>query len=181
MNPSAQHAQIFCDRLRWCPSWSRRDEGVAFVEFALVLPLLLFLLFAIIEFGLLFNQWIDSTHLANEGARWAVVNASVPSSCPDGTSVDTLQKYVRCEADTEVMRTSGQVCISFPAGKHDVGDPVKVITRYDASIPGVKLISNAFFGGSLPDTIRVAGGSTMRLETTPTNFNAGDGGTGGSC
>ena len=40
----------------------------------LVLPLLLVILFAMLDFGRVFNYWIDSTHLANEGARWAVVN-----------------------------------------------------------------------------------------------------------
>jgi Flp pilus assembly protein TadG len=36
---------------------------------ALVLPLLLLLVFGIIEFGFIFNRWITVTHSAREGVR----------------------------------------------------------------------------------------------------------------
>src|SRR5215211_4186607 len=41
------------------------ERGVALVEFALVLPILLLILFGVIEFGKAFTMWIDETHLAN--------------------------------------------------------------------------------------------------------------------
>jgi Flp pilus assembly protein TadG len=91
------------------------DSGAALVEFALIAPLLLILLFGMIDFGKAFNYWIDETHLANEGARWAVVNKN-----PAGSG--TLQQYIQQQADTPELRTGGtasvpnpmQVCISFP-------------------------------------------------------------------
>jgi Flp pilus assembly pilin Flp len=53
---------------------ARRDqEGAAAVEFALLLPLLVLLLFGMIEFGLAFNTRIQATNAAREGARQAVV------------------------------------------------------------------------------------------------------------
>ena len=52
----------------------RRDqEGAAAVEFALLLPLLVLLLFGMIEFGLAFNSRIQATNAAREAARRAVV------------------------------------------------------------------------------------------------------------
>jgi len=52
----------------------RRDqEGAAAVEFALLLPLLVLLLFGMIEFGLAFNTRIQATNAAREAARRAVV------------------------------------------------------------------------------------------------------------
>ncbi|MGH2756907.1 MAG: TadE/TadG family type IV pilus assembly protein [Actinomycetota bacterium] len=39
------------------------------MEFALVLPLLLLLVFGIIEFGFIFNRWVTVTHAAREGVR----------------------------------------------------------------------------------------------------------------
>ena len=48
----------------------RDESGAALVEFALVLPLLLLLLFGLLDFGKAFNYWIDETHLANAGARF---------------------------------------------------------------------------------------------------------------
>jgi hypothetical protein len=59
------------------------SRGTALVEMALVLPLLLLLLFGMIDFGKAFNEWIDETHLANEGARLAAV-----SYCPDTAQTD---------------------------------------------------------------------------------------------
>jgi Flp pilus assembly pilin Flp len=53
---------------------ARRDqEGAAAVEFALLLPLLVLLLFGMIEFGLAFNTRIQATNAAREAARQAVV------------------------------------------------------------------------------------------------------------
>jgi hypothetical protein len=45
------------------------EGGAAAVEMALVLPLLLLLVFGIIEFGFIFNRWITVTHAAREGVR----------------------------------------------------------------------------------------------------------------
>jgi Flp pilus assembly pilin Flp len=53
---------------------ARRDqEGAAAVEFALLLPLLVLLLFGMIEFGFAFNSRIQATNAAREAARRAVV------------------------------------------------------------------------------------------------------------
>ena len=53
---------------------ARRDqEGAAAVEFALLLPLLVLLLFGMIEFGFAFNARIQATNAAREAARRAVV------------------------------------------------------------------------------------------------------------
>lgn len=45
------------------------ERGAAAVEFALVLPILIFLVFGIIEFGFVFNRWLSVTHAAREGVR----------------------------------------------------------------------------------------------------------------
>jgi Flp pilus assembly protein TadG len=50
------------------------DRGASLVEFAIVAPLLILLLFGIIEFGWLFGQYNDLKHGAREGARYSAVN-----------------------------------------------------------------------------------------------------------
>jgi Flp pilus assembly protein TadG len=47
----------------------RHDKGAAMVEIALILPLLLMLLFGIIEFGRAYNATISMQAAAREGAR----------------------------------------------------------------------------------------------------------------
>jgi Flp pilus assembly protein TadG len=49
------------------------DRGAAAVEFVLVLPVLVMLLFGIIEFGLYFAQQLSVSNAARQGARFAAV------------------------------------------------------------------------------------------------------------
>ena len=50
------------------------ERGAALVEFALVVPLLLILIFGIVETGFIFSQQLEVRHGAREGARLAAVN-----------------------------------------------------------------------------------------------------------
>jgi Flp pilus assembly protein TadG len=147
---------------------SRDESGTALVEFALVIPVLLLLMLGMLDFGKAFNYWIDSTHLSATGVRWAAVNTN-PSA--DGT----LQEAIRDQADTAELRDGGTgavadpvaVCIEFPDGTSNVGDPVRVTVTagYNyLNLIGVKTgITKADISGS----------STMRLEHEPTNYSAG--------
>ena len=66
---------------------ARRDqEGAAAVEFALLLPLLVLLLFGMIEFGLAFNTRIQATNAARAGARMAVVGIADWADVGGGTA-----------------------------------------------------------------------------------------------
>jgi Flp pilus assembly protein TadG len=149
------------------------DSGQALVEFALVIPLLLLVLFAVLDFAKAFNYWIDETHLANETARWAVVNTN---PAPGG---QTLQQWAVSQADSSELRNGGssavpsaaQVCISFPTNSQtgtsgQVGDPVQV----DVSVQyhWLPFLSDALGSPS----VTVTGNATMRLEALPTNYAA---------
>ncbi len=143
------------------------EEGTALVEFAFILPILALLLFAMLDFGKAFNYWIDETHLANEGARWAVVNRN-----PGGGS---LQEYIRGQATTPELRNGGtasivdpvQVCINFPNGTSNVGDPVEVTVS--ATYHWLSILAGRI---GIAQTA-ITGTSRMRLEALPTNYAAG--------
>ena len=152
------------------PRLSHEERGVALVEFALVAPILLVLLFGMLDFGRVFNYWIDATHLSNEGARWAVVNKNPASS-------GTLQQYIQAQADTNELRNGGsssvpsalQVCISFPSGSSTVGNPVEVTASVTYNC--LPFLSSQALGALTSTT--VSSSSTMRLEAPPTNYSAG--------
>ena len=69
------------------------------MEFALILPVLALLLFGMLDFGKAFNYWIDETHLANEGARFATVNKN-----PSGSG--SLQQYIRDQVTSNELTTA---------------------------------------------------------------------------
>jgi Flp pilus assembly protein TadG len=63
-----------------------REEGVAAVEFALILPLLALLLFGVFEFGRVWSQYQLYQGAAREGARCAAV--AVDSDCVIQDEID---------------------------------------------------------------------------------------------
>src|SRR5918992_2099973 len=69
---------------------SSRERGQALVEFALILPLFLILVVGLIQFGVGLNFWLDLNRLANQGARWAVVNCNPASAKVCETSGGTV-------------------------------------------------------------------------------------------
>jgi hypothetical protein len=160
------------------------------IEFALVVPILLVILFAILDFGKAFNYWIDETQVASAGARWAVVNKyPVDSACTYPADLLCLQKFIRQQADTSELRNGGtaniknpmQVCISFPeGGTPAVGDPVtvEVRARYNwlplfTSPDFWRLVTRRSDAKPLPTSIPLEQSATMRLEALPTNYGAG--------
>jgi hypothetical protein len=65
---------------------SNKEEGQAALEFALVLPLFLLLIFAIIDFGWLFYNYINVENSARNAARIACVEYSDCAVDADGQS-----------------------------------------------------------------------------------------------
>ncbi|XXG31596.1 MAG: TadE family protein [Ferrovum myxofaciens] len=66
------------------------ERGVAAVEFALIFPLMLLLMFGIIEFSTMMYDQIMVTNAAREGARWGSVQSvslAHPISCPDVSGI----------------------------------------------------------------------------------------------
>jgi Flp pilus assembly protein TadG len=65
-----------------------REEGVAAVEFAIILPVLCLILFGVLEFGRVWSQYQLYQGAAREGARCAAVKATDFSDCEIQPSID---------------------------------------------------------------------------------------------
>jgi hypothetical protein len=189
--PSDPRCRRRREAARWAPAryaqlaWRRLagERGNALPEFALVVPILLLLLFGMLDFGKAFNYWIDETHLAASGARFAVVN-SAPSTlgnCPSGAAPSSLQQYIQCQADTSELLngsssvTKAKVCISFPNGNSRIGDPVRisVSTNYNW-LPILTHRLPVVNHQALPaGAVTISASATMRLEAAATNYSAG--------
>jgi len=139
------------------------QAGQASVEFGLVVPLVCFLIWALVQFGLALNYWLDTTQLASEGARLAAVVGNTDSS-------GNFKSWVQQQALTTDLRNgtgdvtqAAKVCVSFPNGTTPaIGDPVRVTVT--AKYHWIPFIGAADFN--------INSSSTMRLEQLPT-FGAG--------
>jgi Flp pilus assembly protein TadG len=61
------------------------EHGQTAVEFALVAPMLIVLLLAVVQVGIAFNNYVTLTDAARVGARKAVVARFSPTGVPDVT------------------------------------------------------------------------------------------------
>ena len=153
----------------------RDERGLALTEFALVLPVLMVLFLGMLDLGKAFNYWIDTTHLANKGARWAAVNQN-PGAC--STPAISLQAYVRSEAETSELRNGGTISIASPLQVEilrplgtNVGRPVEV--RVSTTYSFIPFVGRKI--GILTHTI--SGTATMRMEQVGSSYETGFGGT----
>jgi Flp pilus assembly protein TadG len=86
--------------------WRRNDRGAAAVEFALVMPILLLLLFAIIIYGMVFAQDLSLSNSARQAARSGVVAGASCSSIKQ-TAQDNASTIGMSGADTTVTIALG--------------------------------------------------------------------------
>jgi Flp pilus assembly protein TadG len=122
-----------------------REDGQAAVEFALVLPLLLLVLFAIVEFGRAYNAYNDLNQMAADGARFAAV-ARYPGSS------QLLQS-----ADTKQVQDNGSVLVTYAPNPCALGGTVRVQTTSAVTILPI-------LGGQ---TLTLHGTAEMRVERCP--------------
>lgn len=71
----------------------KNQKGAALVEFAIVLPLLLVLVFGMIEFSIMFYDKAVITNASREGARAGIVY-SYPNRITEGEIEATVGNYV---------------------------------------------------------------------------------------
>ena len=95
-----------------------RDGGAAAVEFALVLPVLVLILFGIIDYGLYFGNALDTRSGVASATRQAVVN-NFDATCPApaGFAPGSDSGYLACmvEARTDPLAGKTYVKVILPA------------------------------------------------------------------
>ena len=121
----------------------RDEHGGSLIEFAIVMPLLLLFLFAIIEFGILLYNQAVITNASREGARFGIV-----ARAPRYTSAE-ISTQVNSFCDSNLLITFGSwsdptVTANFDEGQN-FGDPLSVTVQWShrflvlPNLPGVGL------------------------------------------
>jgi Flp pilus assembly protein TadG len=155
------------------------EDGQALVEFALAIPLLLLVLFAIIQFGEAINFYNEETNVTNIATRYATVLSSAtattdptyPTCTYNGQKSVDIVTYVQYCAGDEAGQLSGatvKVCdLTTPTSTSpSAGDQFRVSMTYSLPILSSMPILSQFFSGT---TIPITASATMRVETSSWN------------
>ncbi len=96
----------------------RNEKGQSLVEFALVVPLVILILMAIIEFGFMFNAYITISNASREGARLGALGSN-----------DTA--VVTRVVDTSVALDPAKIKVTITPTNRSRGDMIRVQVNYD--------------------------------------------------
>lgn len=137
---------------------SNDRRGQSMVEFALILPLLILLLFGILDLGRAVYAYSTINNAAREGARWAIVDQTVADirteAANQGVGLGITPGAIEV---TFVNNTDGSACTSVgQVAVLQCSANVRVPYQYQAVTPVL---------GALLGTITMAGESQFRVES----------------
>ena len=137
----------------------RNDKGQALVELAFVLPILLMLVFGVIEFGRIYSAQLELNHVAREGARMGAINADEEGEDIEYEIEDLVEDRVASlETDNitvQISPTSGSELVS--------GEDLTVKIDYDVELL-TPLFQMFLADGENANQMGLNSASTMRIE-----------------
>lgn len=104
--------------MKVCKKKLTEEKGASAVEFVIILPVLIMLVFGIFQFGLAFSKYISLTHAAREGARLAAVGLY------EEEGSEYVEQRVRDSAPAVVIET-----IDYNPGEGTIGSTVEVTIK----------------------------------------------------
>lgn len=123
----------------------KNEKGQSIVEFALVIPLLLIFVMAIIEFGFMFNAYLTISSASREGARLGALGET-------NTAIELRVDSVSNTLDLN------NINVAVTPSSRDRGDMVRVTVSYDYQLI-TPIISNI-----LSPFVNLEAETVMRVE-----------------
>jgi len=117
-----------------------REQGQTMAEFTLVLPVLAILLFGVIQFGIVFNNYLAVTDAVRAGARQAAVARYLPPGQRDS------KVRAKVYSSAQGLDTSKLKVTVSASSNWDPGSDVTVTASYPFSI---NLLGKVVKSGSL--------------------------------
>ncbi|MEX0658940.1 MAG: TadE/TadG family type IV pilus assembly protein [Egibacteraceae bacterium] len=141
------------------------DRGAAALEFALVLPLLLLLIFGTVDFAMAYQRHVTLAHAAREGVRaWALSDPDAPTDPTPTTQgaasgLPAASVTVACATALIPGGPWAPVACSDPCL---TGTPARVTAQYDYTFITPVASFMGMFGATPSDTIALRGQGVMR-------------------
>lgn len=150
-SPTVETLRGIRARLARVRRWRETGAGQSLVEFGLIMPLLLILLFGLCDFGRAFYSWLVVTNAAREGARVGAVQG------------DTSAINTRIQSSASGI-TLTNLTITLTNVQGSRGTPVEVDLSYTFNfvtpIGGILQL----MGGSSLSAPTITAHASMRLE-----------------
>jgi Flp pilus assembly protein TadG len=151
------------------------ERGQSLVEFGLILPVFVILIFGIIDFGLGLRAYITISQASREGARYGIVGNQPGAFTAGGSgdcngSVDTNVVGRVCSTinglDLSDVQSVSVTCPDTGAAPPCTpGDDLRVAVEYRYHyITPVKTLITVLAGGSMPTYWTISSTTTMRQE-----------------
>jgi Flp pilus assembly protein TadG len=143
---------------RWWMRWRDTEVGQTLVEFSLILPFMLLLLFALVDFGRAFYTWLLVTNAAREGARAGATQLTA-------AEIETRARESICKNGGSTCGVDqSKLAVSVTNAQGDRGEAVDVDLTYTFSF--VTPIGDIlqFMGGNNLSAPQITAHSSMRLE-----------------
>ena len=144
-----------------------RQRGTAMVEFAIALPLLLFLILATFEFGRMISQYNILTKAVRDGARYAASAAAVAGGTTGLVNITSgIQSTVTNLVTTGTADGSGNPLLPGPAPTVSVTDDGNGYVLISASYTYQPIIGASLptfgLGAPIPLTVTLTAATIMR-------------------
>ncbi len=151
MKPLTGFLRLPADRLRH--SFHGGAHGQSMVEFALVVPMVLVLLFAVVDMGRAYSAWVTTTNAAREGARLGITGASQAA-------------IISRTQSTSGSYNDGNLSVNVTNAGGTSGSSVVVNTTYNLSLitPLVALVHLLPGGANIPSKFTLTSSADMRIE-----------------
>ena len=108
----------------------QNENGQALTEFAVIIPMLALVLFGVIQFGIVFNNYLTVTDAARAGARKGAVsiNEADPAAAAASAAYDSAENLDPGDLDVAVA--------ADPGWEHGAEVSVSVSYPYEVSLLG---------------------------------------------
>lgn len=160
-------------------TWPRRgEEGAALVEFALILPLAVLVLFGLIDFGFIFQSYSQLRNGVEDGARLASINNAsytAPAGCgpTSGSATPTTDLVCAIVGDINpplIGISSGTltvgIAINTPSTPNSTGQQDIVVCASGVLNSTSGLLAKMLLGSHMGSS------STILAASSPLNFSA---------
>jgi Flp pilus assembly protein TadG len=130
-------------------------NGFSLLEFALVAPVFLLLLFGIVDFGRAYSTSVTLTNAVREGARYGITNPT------DSSGIIAKVQIAASPYNDGHLTVSSPSCNTSCTS----GQSIVVASSYSFSfITPLAAIAHYISGGTVPSTFTINSSATMRIE-----------------